>query len=75
MVAAPAETPVTMPVEPTVATPVFDELHVPPAVALASVVVAPAHNDAAPVVALTDAVPVATVTVLVAVPAQLPVVA
>ena len=50
MVAVPPETPVTTPVpEPTVATPVFEDVHVPPVVALLSVVVAPVQAVAVPV--------------------------
>ncbi len=47
----PAETPVTIPVlAPTVATPVLLLLHVPPLVALASVVVAPTQAAVVPVI-------------------------
>ena len=45
----PAATPVTIPVEPTVAVPVALLAHVPPPVAEANVVVAPAHTDVEPV--------------------------
>ena len=41
MVTAPAEMPVTIPVEPTAATPDAPELHVPPDIASASVIDAP----------------------------------
>ena len=52
MEAVPADTPVTTPdAEPTVATPVLPEVHVPPAVASLSVVVSPAQTTAVPVIA------------------------
>jgi len=47
-VVVPAATPVTTPVVPTVAIDASAVLHVPPAVALARVVVAPAHTTRVP---------------------------
>ncbi len=46
--ATPGETPVTMPLVPTVAIPVDPLLHVPPGVASARVVVAPTQIPTAP---------------------------
>ena len=52
MVAVPAETPLTTPVEePTVATPVALLLQVPPEVELANVVVDPTQVEVVPVIA------------------------
>ena len=48
MVAVPAATPVTIPVDPTVATDVVPEVHAPPLVPSLNAVVAPAHNVAVP---------------------------
>ncbi len=45
----PADTPVTIPVEPTVETPVAPELHVPPDAVLLRVVVAATQTVAVPV--------------------------
>ena len=45
----PPDTPVTIPVLPTVAIPVAPELHVPPVTASVSAVVIPAHTVAVPV--------------------------
>ena len=53
MVAVPAATPVTTPVEDTVATAGLDDVHAPPAVAEANCVVEPAHTVVAPVIAAT----------------------
>ena len=53
MVDVPAVTPVTTPVDDTVATAVLDEDHVPPAVAEANCVVKPEHTFVAPVIAAT----------------------
>lgn len=50
MVEVPAATPVTMPVLPTVALVTALLLHVPPLVALASVVVLPIQVNAVPVI-------------------------
>ena len=51
-VVVPAATPETTPVdEPTVATPVAELAHVPPAGVLDSVVVAPTQTDAVPAIA------------------------
>ena len=50
MVALPAATPVTTPVEPTVATAVLPLLHVPPPVELLKGVVNPAQTTAVPVI-------------------------
>ena len=64
MIAEPPAMPVTIPsVAPIVATPVLLLLHVPPLVALASVVVAPAHTLVVPVMAVAREL---TVTVVVA---------
>jgi hypothetical protein len=52
IVAVPEATPVTTP-KSTVATPVFDELHVPNAVASDSVIVLPTHTDVGPVIGFT----------------------
>ena len=49
MVTLPEDTPVTVPVEPTVAMAVLLLLHTPPAVLLPSAVAAPAHRLPAPV--------------------------
>ena len=50
----PAATPVTTPVEAlTVAVAILDDVQTPPAVTSASVVVAPAHTDVVPVIAVT----------------------
>ena len=51
MIEVPEEIPVTVPVEPTVATPVDTELHTPPAVASLSTVVAPTQTLSVPVMA------------------------
>lgn len=51
MVAVPLATPVTTPVVLTEATPLLLVLHVPPAVASASVTVDPVHTLAVPVIA------------------------
>lgn len=52
MVAVPIELPVTSPVLlPTVATPTVPLVHVPPVVALLSVVIEPTHTVAVPVMA------------------------
>lgn len=52
MAAVPADPPVTMPVaEPTAAIADAPELHVPPPVASAKVVVPPIHKPVAPVIA------------------------
>lgn len=48
--AVPAETPVTIPVEPTVATDVLPLLHVPPLVASLRVVTSPAQTTIVPVI-------------------------
>lgn len=62
MVAVPAATPDTTPVdEPMVAIVVGVLLHVPPPVASASVVVAPAHNDIVPVMPAGEALTVTAV--------------
>jgi hypothetical protein len=54
MLTVPAFTPVTAPVEAfTVAVAVLDELHVPPVVALAKVVLEPTHTEVVPVIAAT----------------------
>jgi hypothetical protein len=54
IVAVPAETPLTTPVEAsTVAVAVLDDVQTPPAGVLASVVVAPAHTLVVPVIAVT----------------------
>lgn len=51
MLAIPAETPVTIPEEtPAVAIPGFEEVQVPPAVALLSVVEWPSHIEVTPVI-------------------------
>ena len=49
MVAVPVDTPVTMPVLPTVATLMLPLLHVPPLVRSVSTVVAPEHTVNVPV--------------------------
>ena len=54
MVAVPADTPVTMPVLPTVATVVAVLLHTPPVVASLNPVVAPAQTIAVPVIVPAD---------------------
>ena len=54
MVAVPADTPVTMPVVPTVATVVAVLLQVPPVVASLNPVVAPAQTVAVPVMVPAD---------------------
>jgi hypothetical protein len=56
IVADPAATPVTTPVELTVATAVLDEVQTPFAVALASAVVEPAHTSVVPVIAATTGI-------------------
>jgi hypothetical protein len=53
MVAVPEATPETNPNR-TVATPLFDELHVPNAVASDNVIVLPTHTDVGPVIGFTD---------------------
>ena len=60
MVTAPADTPVTTPVELTVAMDVLLLLHVPPGVASASVVDDPMHTVLLPVMAAGPAVTVIT---------------
>lgn len=71
IVALPAATPVAIPVdEPTVATAVLLLLHVPPVVALFSVVVAPTHAESVPVIV--PAVDGAAFTVAIAVVIALP---
>ena len=61
MVAVPAETPVTVPDDvPTVATPVDPEVHVPPDVTSLSVVEAPIHTVAVPVIEAGNALTVTT---------------
>ncbi len=63
--AVPADTPVTIPVaEPTVATDVAEEAHVPPEAVLVSVVLAEGHTVAVP--DIVPALTVFTVTILVA---------
>jgi hypothetical protein len=57
----PAAIPDTIPVEPTVATAVFDDDHVPPGVVLLSVVAAPVPTVVMPVIAGSAAL---TVTIL-----------
>jgi len=52
MLAVPADTPVTIPVEPTVALPGLLLLHAPPAVASVRLTVEPTHTGAAPVIAV-----------------------
>lgn len=64
MIALPGRIPVTMPVEPTVATDTAVLLHVPPVDVVLSTVVAPWHIVVVPVIAFTVGVAV-TVTVLV----------
>ena len=81
MVAVPAATPVTIPVLPTVAVAVFDELQLPPVVVLARVMVAPVHARPGPVMAAGIVYTVTTVVtdvpeivyMIVAVPADIPV--
>ncbi len=69
MVAVPAATPVTTPVLPTVAMPVALLLHVPPVVALLSVVVLPTVTVAVPVMVPADGNGLTVITlVVVAVP-------
>ena len=51
MTVVPAATPVTMPVEPTLAVPGARLAHTPPPVPSASVVVAPTHTLSVPVIA------------------------
>jgi hypothetical protein len=65
MVAVPAVTPVTVPVLPTVATPVAVLLHAPPVAASVKPVVEPAHTIAVPVMLPADGNGL-TVTVVVA---------
>ena len=48
MMAIPPDTPVTIPVDPTVATPVDAELHVPPVPVVDRVIKAPAHTVIVP---------------------------
>ena len=67
MIEVPADTPLTIPVDPTtVATAGVTELHVPPATASVSDVDPPIHKTAAPVIvpALTDGFTVTTRLVL-----------
>jgi len=66
----PADTPDTIPVEPTVATDVLPLLHVPPVVVLFRVVVAPWHKLIVPVMAATVGNEL-TVTTVVAIVVQL----
>lgn len=81
MVAVPAATPVTMPVLPTAAVAVFDELQLPPVTVLARVIVAPVHARPGPVMAAGIAYTVTIVVtdvpdmvyIMVAVPADIPV--
>lgn len=54
MVVEPVATPVTVPVEFTVAIPGLALVHVPPPVELESVVVAPGHTVAVPVIVPAD---------------------
>ena len=64
MALVPADTPVAIPdIEPIVATPVADELHVPPAVLLLRLVVVPEQMLSVPLIADGSAL---TVTVLIA---------
>jgi hypothetical protein len=65
MVAVPAVMPVTVPVLPTVATPVAVLLHVPPVAASLKPVAEPTHTDAVPVMLPADGNGL-TVTVVVA---------
>ncbi len=60
MAAVPDATPLTIPVEPTVAIPVAVLLHVPPVVASASVVVALLHKVRLPVIAAGNGLTVTT---------------
>ena len=71
IVEVPAETPVTTPVEVTVATAVLDEDHVPPVVADANCEFEPSHTEDAPVIAETIG-RAFTVTLLTAEPEQDP---
>ena len=63
MAAVPPDTPVTVPLVPTVAIAVFDDDHVPSAVASESEIVAPSHTDEEPLTAATAGPPF-TVTIL-----------
>ena len=65
IVAEPAETPVTTPVELTVATEGLLLLHVPPAVLSVSVIEVPTHVDDGPTIGPIVIVPVVTVNVMV----------
>ena len=58
MVAVPVATPVTMPVEPTVAVAGSLLLHEPPGVASANVVVAPMQTESEPVIAAGEVITV-----------------
>src|SRR5947209_20620937 len=53
IVTKPADTPVTTPASTPVPSPLSDELHTPPAVALAKVIVLPSHTAVAPLIAAT----------------------
>ena len=66
MVAEPTATPVTIPVDPTVATPVALLLHVPPDVESERVMVAPLHTVELPEIADGIVGPVVTVIVFTA---------
>jgi hypothetical protein len=81
MVGLPALTPVTTPVDETVASPILLLLHVPPVVVLARVVVEPTHTFTVPVIAAgaaftvignTALQPPPIVYVIIAVPAPAP---
>ena len=62
MIAPPAATPVTIPVEPTVATELLLLLHVPPEVALVRATVPPAQTEAEPEIADGSALTVSAAT-------------
>ena len=64
IVAEPAVTPLTTPLASTVATAVLDDVQTPPAVALVSAVVEPAHTSVVPLIAATTGIGL-TVTVVV----------
>ena len=64
IVAVPADTPLTTPLASTVATAVLDDVQTPPAVALVSAVVEPAHTSVVPLIAATTGIGL-TVTVVV----------
>ena len=64
IVAVPAVTPLTTPLASTVATAVLDDVQTPPAVALVSAVVEPAHTSVVPLIAATTGIGL-TVTVVV----------